>query len=87
MPLDPAPTVALTGGFPPNSLFPVGTTVVEYTATDCAGNTGVGTFEVLVRDVTPARNFCADETPTGQRGPGRDRGAGDLCGTGCHRRL
>lgn len=51
--LDPAPTITLTGGFPPNSLFPVGTTLVEYTATDCAGNTGIGTFEVLVRDETP----------------------------------
>lgn len=33
--------------------FPLGTTVVEATATDPAGNTGSASFRVIVRDTTP----------------------------------
>jgi HYR domain len=35
------------------SLFPLGTTPVTCTATDAAGNTGSGSFAVVVRDTTP----------------------------------
>jgi hypothetical protein len=35
------------------STFPQGTTAVVCTATDSAGNTGVGSFDVLVGDATP----------------------------------
>ncbi len=37
---------------PSGTVFPVGTTVVVASATDFAGNTATGTFEVVVRDTT-----------------------------------
>jgi hypothetical protein len=43
--------VALTP--PSGTTFALGTTVVTATATDAAGNTATGTFEVTVRDTTP----------------------------------
>ena len=42
--------VTLTPNFPPGSLFPIGTTVVVYTATDESGNTATLSFEVTVTD-------------------------------------
>ncbi|MFD2201457.1 HYR domain-containing protein, partial [Shivajiella indica] len=42
--------VNLTSNFEPGSFFPVGTTVVTYTATDAAGNTATCSFEVIVSD-------------------------------------
>lgn len=41
-------SVALTTGFPPGSVFPEGTTLVAYQATDSSGNTGVCSFEVRI---------------------------------------
>lgn len=35
------------------ALFPIGTTAVECSATDAAGNTGTATFSVFVADTTP----------------------------------
>ena len=43
-------TVSQTGGLSSGSTFPVGTTVVEYTATDAAGNTATCSFNVTVND-------------------------------------
>lgn len=44
---DPAPTV--TCSRPSGSVFPIGTTTVNCTATDRAGNTAGGTFSVTVK--------------------------------------
>ncbi|MDT5269876.1 MAG: hypothetical protein QOH49_2062 [Acidobacteriota bacterium] len=45
------------------SVFPLGTTVVNATATDGAGNISTGTFKVIVRDTTaPALDAPADIT-------------------------
>lgn len=46
----PNPTLTLTAGLPSGSTFPVGTTTVEYTATDASGNTAVCSFNVTVED-------------------------------------
>ncbi|TRO66302.1 Ig-like domain-containing protein [Christiangramia sabulilitoris] len=43
-------SVVQTDGIAPGSEFPVGTTTVEYTATDTAGNTTTTTFTVTVTD-------------------------------------
>ena len=42
--------VTLTEGLEPGSEYPVGTTIVEYTATDASGNTSTVTFTVTVID-------------------------------------
>ncbi|WP_461636689.1 PA14 domain-containing protein [Labilibaculum euxinus] len=47
--------VTQTGGLPSGSLFPVGTTVNTFTATDNAGNTATHSFNVTVADVTPPK--------------------------------
>jgi autotransporter-associated beta strand protein len=49
--LDPTPLVVTTPLS--GSLFPFGTTVVNATASDAAGNSSQGTFNVTVRDTTP----------------------------------
>ncbi|MFT6353528.1 MAG: gliding motility-associated-like protein [Cryomorphaceae bacterium] len=43
-------TTTLTGGLPSGSLFPVGTTIVEYTVTNDEGDSDVCTFQVTVAD-------------------------------------
>ncbi len=40
-------------GVPAGNLFPVGTTIITYTATDAAGNTSTATQTVIVKDTTP----------------------------------
>ncbi|MDX1652416.1 MAG: HYR domain-containing protein [Brumimicrobium sp.] len=45
-----APSISQTGGLASGSIFPLGTTIIEYTATDGSGNTSVGTFTVTVTD-------------------------------------
>lgn len=45
------PTVTRTSGFASGTLFPIGTTTIEYQATDDVGNTATCTFEVTVEDV------------------------------------
>ena len=49
----PGVTVELTEGLESGEFFPVGTTVVTYTATDASGNTSSCSFEVTVNDVEP----------------------------------
>jgi rhamnogalacturonan endolyase len=45
----------------PGATFPVGTTTVNASATDAAGNTSTGSFKVIVRDTTaPTINPVAD---------------------------
>ncbi|MEM6345238.1 MAG: HYR domain-containing protein [Bacteroidota bacterium] len=43
-------SATITASHNPGDFFPVGTTVVSYTATDAAGNVGVCTFNVTVND-------------------------------------
>jgi hypothetical protein len=40
-------------GVPAGNIFPVGTTIISYTATDSAGNTAQATQTVVVNDTTP----------------------------------
>lgn len=55
----PGATQSLTNGLPSLSIFPVGTTTVEYTATDAAGNTAICSFDVTVNDVeAPQAVLC-----------------------------
>lgn len=44
--------VTVTSSLASGSMFPLGTRVVELTATDAAGNTSAGSFTVTVRDTT-----------------------------------
>ena len=61
-------SVAQTSGLTSGSTFPIGTSTVEYTATDIGGNTAVCTFTVTVTDTelptitcaTPAASYDAD---------------------------
>jgi hypothetical protein len=55
--VDSTPTVACTP--PSGSTFALGTTTVNCTATDDAGNTGSGSFTVTVRDTTPPETSIA----------------------------
>lgn len=58
----PGATQQLTSGLPSLSIFPVGTTTVEYTATDAAGNTSICSFTVTVNDVeAPLLVDCPDD--------------------------
>jgi hypothetical protein len=64
----PGVTVARTG-VPADNVFPVGTTVVTYTATDRSGNTAIDTQNVTVEDNTnPVVTAPADVTA--YTGPG-----------------
>jgi hypothetical protein len=47
---DNSGSVTLTGNFDPGAVFPVGTTLVTYTATDAAGNQTTCSFNVTVDD-------------------------------------
>ncbi len=51
--LDSSATLVQSMGDPPGSSFPAGTSVIEYTATDCAGNSSTASFTVTVQDQTP----------------------------------
>jgi hypothetical protein len=66
---DNSGSVNLTSNFEPGSFFPVGTTVVTYTATDAAGNTATCSFEVTVSDnekpVIAAVSPIAQAAPAG----------------------
>ncbi|MDC8004567.1 HYR domain-containing protein [Aureisphaera galaxeae] len=55
-------TVAQTGGLPSGSDFPVGTSTVEFTATDGSGNTTVCTFNITVEDNEAPVIACQDIT-------------------------
>jgi hypothetical protein len=59
-------------GVPAGNFFPVGTTVITYTATDAAGNTATATQNVIVADGPPvifapadASYVCPSEVPAG----------------------
>lgn len=66
-------SVTVTSDIPPGGLFPVGTTIVHYTATDGSGNTATATQQVAVIDNTPpviaaaadASYTCPEEVPAG----------------------
>ncbi len=51
-------TVSQINGLPPGSSFPVGTTMVSFTASDLSGNTSTCTFQVSVKDITPPAITC-----------------------------
>ena len=40
--------VTLTSDYSPGDTFPIGTTTVTYTATDCYGNAATSSFDVVV---------------------------------------
>lgn len=54
-------SIAQTTGLPSGSLFPVGTNVVEFTATDAAGNTATCTFNVIVNDNESPAMVCPSD--------------------------
>lgn len=61
----PGATITQTGGFPPNTFFPIGTTTVEYTAEDASGNITICSFDVTVNDAQDPVITCpADFTVT-----------------------
>ncbi|HLP12161.1 MAG TPA: DUF2341 domain-containing protein [Flavobacteriales bacterium] len=45
--------ITLTSGLPSGSAFPVGTTLVTFTATDASGNSSTCNFTVTVNDIQP----------------------------------
>ena len=55
-------TVLQTAGLPSGSTFPVGTSTVEFTATDVNGNTSTCTFTVTVQDTELPVAVCQDIT-------------------------
>ncbi|MCO6492278.1 MAG: HYR domain-containing protein, partial [Phaeodactylibacter sp.] len=55
-------TVTQTGGLPSGSMFPVGTTTIEFTATDAAGNSATCTFDVTVEETELPTAVCQDIT-------------------------
>jgi len=51
-------STVLTQGLAPGQLFPIGTTLVEYTVTDSVGNTAVCSFNVTVTDAELPQITC-----------------------------
>ena len=45
-----SPTIQQTAGPAPGDIFPVGTTTIEFTATDASGNSTICSFDVVVTD-------------------------------------
>lgn len=56
-------SVAVTCAPPSGSTFPIGTTVVQCSASDTRGNTASGSFSIEVRDVTPPVITSVTVTP------------------------
>ncbi|AUC81372.1 gliding motility-associated C-terminal domain-containing protein [Lacinutrix sp. Bg11-31] len=54
--------ITLSQGLPPNGQFPIGTTTVEYTASNSAGTTIICSFDVTVTDPFTGLNIQASET-------------------------
>ncbi|MFK8058022.1 MAG: HYR domain-containing protein [Saprospiraceae bacterium] len=85
---DATPTIDRTAGLASGEIFPVGTTVVTYVATDDSGNTSMPcTFEVVVTDdELPLVDCPADQTLQAQLGssaataPGISVMTSDNCG-------
>ena len=62
-------SVIQTAGLPSGSMFPVGVSTIEYTATDVNGNTSVCSFTITVIDIDPPAITCpADITQTNDPG-------------------
>ena len=55
-------SVIQTMGDPSGSMFPVGDTVIEFTATDVNGNESTCMFTITVMDMEPAMAVCQDIT-------------------------
>ncbi|MAP54771.1 HYR domain-containing protein [Altibacter sp.] len=55
---DPSPSVTQTAGPASGSEFPVGDTVIEFTATDASGNSSTCTFTITVNDVEGPMISC-----------------------------
>ena len=55
-------TVVQTAGLPSGSQFPVGTTTIEFTATDVNGNSSSCTFDITVTDNEAPVAVCQDIT-------------------------
>ena len=55
-------SVVQTAGLPSGSVFPIGVSTVEYTATDSSGNTSVCQFTITVTDDEPPVIACQDAT-------------------------
>ncbi len=55
-------SVTQTMGLPSGSVFPVGTTTIEFTATDVNGNSSTCTFDITVTDDEPPVAVCEDIT-------------------------
>jgi hypothetical protein len=55
-------SVIQTAGLPSGSMFPVGVSTVEYTATDVNGNMSVCSFTITVTDNEPPMAVCQDIT-------------------------
>ncbi len=63
VPTDNCPDFTLTSNFNPGDTFPLGTTTVTYSVTDCGGNVTSCSFEVTVIDDEPPAIVCpADVT-------------------------
>ena len=54
--------LTITCDYSPGTLFTLGTTLVNCTATDVSGNSTTCSFEVVVRDVTPPSIACPQDT-------------------------
>ncbi len=57
-------TVTQTGGLGSGAMFPVGTTIEEYTITDANGNDTVYTFEINIADTTLPTIDCPEDVLT-----------------------
>lgn len=57
----PGVTQALISGLASGSVFPVGTTLVVWMATDVAGNTATCSFNVTVNDIEPPVIICPND--------------------------
>ena len=56
----PGSSTELTSGLGPNSFFPLGTTVEQYTTTDASGNTSICSFEITVVDTEIPTISCPE---------------------------
>ena len=61
-------TTALTAGLADGATFPIGTTLVTYTATDASGNTASASFNVTVTGIPPQIVVPADITVSNDAG-------------------
>jgi sugar lactone lactonase YvrE len=63
--IDNCPGVSVTrSGIPAGSIFPVGSTIITYTATDTSGNTATSTQAVTVIDNTVPKIISASANPS-----------------------